>query len=257
MYTIRMKKYLVLPALTIIAFSISACTTVAPKEHSMNIGHDDAIEDRHFSVHDLSTPTTLAFRINENGKPFTNYGRSHAKEMHLIVARTDLTQFFHIHPVQNSDGVWSIPFQPKELGKYWIFADFVDDQHTPFTLRFDKQFGDDNDTSRIIHHAMATKIVDGYKIAMTSRETDDEVLFIYEVSDAEGKPAVLEDYLDAKGHSILLSPSGDFIHTHPSENTDNPSFVVMRPKDDFYRLFTQFRINGKILTVDFDWENKK
>lgn len=42
--------------------------------------------------------TPLSFRITEDGKPVTDFQIEHEKRMHVIVARRDLTGFFHLHP---------------------------------------------------------------------------------------------------------------------------------------------------------------
>lgn len=77
--------------------------------------------------------------------------------------------------------------------------------------------------------------------------------------DREGRNVVFEKYLGEKGHSVLIGPSGDFIHTHPFkeyvgyDESDPPVFVTPPLEDYFYRIFTQFQIKGKVITVNFDW----
>jgi hypothetical protein len=34
-----------------------------------------------------------------------------------------------------------------------------------------------------------------------------------------------------------------------------PVFATSMPADDFYRVFTQFKIKGTVMTVDFDWQS--
>jgi hypothetical protein len=62
-----------------------------------------------------------------------------------------------------------------------------------------------------------------------------------------------EPYLGARGHSVIISPSAEFIHAHASDEGELPTFITTLPSG-FYRMFTQFQINGKVLTVDFDWQ---
>ncbi len=48
----------------------------------------------------------------------------HAKRMHLILARRDLSGFQHLHPRQAADGSWSVRARVPEGGSYRLFADF-------------------------------------------------------------------------------------------------------------------------------------
>lgn len=66
---------------------------------------------------DLATPTVRAgdraeirFAVkDESGRKVTAYQREHGKELHFILASTDLTQYRHLHPVRAADGTWSTP----------------------------------------------------------------------------------------------------------------------------------------------------
>ena len=40
----------------------------------------------------------------------TGFTTSHEKQLHLIVVRTDGTQFRHVHPTMDADGTWSLPW---------------------------------------------------------------------------------------------------------------------------------------------------
>ena len=51
----------------------------------------------------------------------------HEKRMHLIVARRDLTGFQHLHPEQAADGSWSTEVRLDAAGSYRLFADFARD----------------------------------------------------------------------------------------------------------------------------------
>ena len=53
-----------------------------------------------------------------------DYEVEHAKRMHLIVVRSDLTGFQHLHPKLGADGVWSTPLTIGDAGSYRLFADF-------------------------------------------------------------------------------------------------------------------------------------
>ena len=71
---------------------------------------------------------TLRFQIlGPDGTPVGGYQVEHEKRMHLILARSDLTGFQHLHPKLGADGSWSTPVTVDEPGSYRVFADFKRD----------------------------------------------------------------------------------------------------------------------------------
>lgn len=213
------------------------------------------------TIHDESTDGSIAYAIMDGDTVFSDYGITHTKEMHLIVVRDDLTQFAHLHPKRDAAGVWRIDHVPNAGGSYWIFADFAESGGKGHTLRFDRKYSGDNGAENFALHPGSEKVVDGYRVTLSTTQSADYVEFAYTMLDAAGAEPQLQDYLGEKGHSILLSRDGDFIHTHPHKEyvgyapSDPPIFIVPRSslKDDFYRVFTQFQIDGKVITADFDW----
>ena len=68
----------------------------------------------------------LSFRIiAADGSALADYAVSHDQQLHLIVVRTDGTQFRHVHPTLDADGVWSLPWSWNAAGTYRVYADFV------------------------------------------------------------------------------------------------------------------------------------
>ena len=224
----------------------------------MNAGNRHLI----FQEEKGSSPSDVAFSIVEDGHTFVEYGISHIKQMHFIVVRDDLSFFQHLHPELDTKGVWHVKLAPKAGGTYWLYADFVDKQNGSYTLRDEKKFegkvgeyGMTSDTQRV-------KLFDGYQfefrplIGVVDQSITPQTLALhYRITDAKGNEAQLENYLGAKGHNILISRSGDFIHTHATEENGEPVFTTPLPKDAFYRAFTQFQIKGKVMTTIFDWQH--
>lgn len=236
---------------------LSACAPASPSaQHGQpSGGHQKrGAEAKNLVVRDRSTDTEIAFSVEEDDKNFTDYGISHTKEMHLIVVRNDLQHFQHLHPERDADGIWRVPFGTPVGGTYWIYADFIEKNESPHTIRFEHEFAGDSGVQGIGKNFDKTKMVDEYRIAFQPSISGQDVSFRYYITNAAGDRPHLEEYLGAIGHSVLISPSGDFIHTHPSGENEEPVFVTPLPRDSFYRAFTQFQINGKVLTVNFDWQ---
>lgn len=215
-------------------------------------------------------PGQIAFTIRDGSAVLTQYRLTHTKEMHLIALRDDLEGFQHLHPERDAEGVWRTAFTPIVPGHYWFFADFMDGAAVQHVLPFTRQMGEGGGAVQESEAEMvkdpdgydaAQKIVDGYRIQVSTLQTaTDDIEFHYTVLDPQGRDAALEDYLGAKGHSVLISPEGDYLHTHPFTEyvgykpTDRPIFIVHKPRDPMYRVFTQFQVRGKVLTVFFDMQ---
>lgn len=236
---------------------LSACAPETPTaQHSTTGGghmQGSSQEAKNLVVLDESTDTEIAFSVQDGDEVFDDYGVSHTKEMHLIVVRDDLQHFQHLHPERDAKGIWRVPFTAGAGGTYWIYADFIEKDEAPHTLRFERTFTGEPGSQGIVKSFETVKSVDDYRFTFKPDVSGDEVTFTYDITDSQGQSVELEEYLGAKGHSVLISPSGDFIHTHASEEGEVPKFKTSLPSDTFYRAFTQFQIDGKVQTVSFDW----
>jgi hypothetical protein len=254
-------KYIV-PILITGSLLLSACAPTTPTaQHGGNAsesgGHQQDVTagSANLMVRDQSTDNEIAFSVREGNETFADYGVSHTKEMHLIVVRDDLQHFQHLHPERDTDGVWRVSFTAPAGGTYWRYADFVDTDEKTYTIQFDKEFLGDLGTYGIAKNSETVKTVDGYRIELETAKMGNDVSFTYKITDANSQPVQVEQYLGARGHSVLISPTGDFIHAHASEEGEDPVFTTTLPPDSFYRAFTQFQIKGEVITVDFDWQS--
>ena len=210
-----------------------------------------------FTVLDASTDTEIAFQILEHGAAFADYGVSHTKEMHLLIVRDDLRHFAHVHPERDENGMWHIAWSAPYGGTYWMLADFADADLAHYTVRFDRNYGGDLGATGVSKDMRNRKETEKYSVVLETSPYSQGTLFTFHIDDADGKTPNLEPYLGALGHSILFSPKGDFIHTHPSPAGDHLIFHVADPQDDYYRIFTQFQIDGMLHQVEFDWMPKQ
>lgn len=241
----------------------SPAVTSLTNVHGNTQDHSVAPATRHLTIADRSTGGEIAFRVLEGKNIFLHFGTSHTKEMHMIVVRSDLRYFHHLHPTKDPDGTWHVPFFPPAGGTYWIFLDFVDTKGANYVIRIDRTYLLDHGPEGIVRDTRTTKEANDFRVHLQPSLSPTEAIFTYTITDRKGGAVVLEEYLGALGHSILLSPSGDLIHTHASnalsanaeESEGNPVFRTRLPEENFYRIFTQFQIQGKVITVDFDWEN--
>ncbi|WP_345677135.1 hypothetical protein [Yinghuangia aomiensis] len=203
------------------------------------------------------------FRITgPDGQPVTRYDVQHDKELHLIVARRDLSDFRHVHPVLGADGTWAIPLTFATAGDYRVFADFAPsgDPAGPLTL------GADVAVSGVyrptpLPAASRTAEVDGYTVVLDGDLSAETGTVITLSVHKDGRPVTdLEPYLGAFGHLVALR-LGDlaYLHVHPQgEPGDGVTpagpgigFHTQAPSTGTYRLYLDFQHDGVVRTAEF------
>jgi hypothetical protein len=70
-----------------------------------------------------------------------------------------------------------------------------------------------------------------------------------------GRTIRTEPYLGAGGHLVALR-EGDlaYLHVHPEEHDDAVSFMTEFPSEGRYRLYLQFKHQGRVHTAEFTQE---
>ncbi|MGW2086784.1 hypothetical protein [Streptomyces sp. NPDC001880] len=212
----------------------------------------------------LETPTVRAgarseirFAVkDDSGRKVTAYRREHGKELHFILASTDLTQYRHLHPVRAADGTWSTPVDLPEAGGYRVFADFTPAAEGAENLTL----GADLAVSGAYRPAAlpapgGTAEVDGYRVTLDGGLFAGRAGELKPSISKDGRPVTdLEPYLGAYGHLVALR-SGDlaYLHVHPNEGGPGPvvSFTATAPSAGTYRLFLDFKHEGKVRTAAF------
>jgi hypothetical protein len=199
---------------------------------------------------------SLRFRIvDDHGTTVRDFDVEHEKRMHLILARRDLTGFQHLHPEQAEDGTWRTPVQLDDAGSYRMFADFSHDGEAQ-TLAADLRVDGAADL-RPLPAPAATAVSDGgYDVRLDAgaARPGEEADLRFEIS-KDGVPIETEPYLGAGGHLVALR-EGDlaFLHVHPSDGGGGVGFAATFPTEGRYRLFLQFKHEGRVQTVAFTQE---
>jgi hypothetical protein len=186
----------------------------------------------------------LRFRIvDDHGKAVRDFDVEHAKRMHVIVVRRDLSGFQHLHPTQDRDGAWSVPLNLPEAGTYRVFADFTTDGER-HTLGADLAV-DGEVRAHPLPAPATTTTVDGYRVTLDAKGSD----LRFSVT-RDGKPIAVEPYLGARGHLVALR-EGDLAYLHVHPDADSLSFMAEFPSAGRYRLFLQFQHDGRVHTAEF------
>ncbi|UTI63351.1 hypothetical protein NBH00_18595 [Paraconexibacter antarcticus] len=195
--------------------------------------------------------TTVACKIvREDGAPVRAFDVEHAKRMHLIVVRRDLRGFQHLHPVMDAAGTWRAKVDLPRPGTYRVFADFrtADGKRT---LGADLHVPGDFRPEPIPAPAAVAQTDSGLQV--TLRRDGDQFAFSVRRG-GRSVDAELQPYLGAKGHLVTLR-AGDlaYLHTHP--HGDQLAFEAELPSAGMYRLWVQFRLDGRVHTAAFTQES--
>jgi hypothetical protein len=198
---------------------------------------------------------TLRFRIaDDSGEAVRDFDVEHERRMHLILARRDLTGFQHLHPELDADGTWRTQVRLGDAGSYRLFADFshAGDAHT---LAADLRVDGPADL-RPLPEPRPTAVSDGgydVRLAASAARPGQEADLRFAIT-KDGVPVQTEPYLGAGGHLVALR-EGDlaFLHVHPTSE-DSVRFAATFPTEGRYRLFLQFKHEGRVQTVAFTQE---
>jgi len=206
----------------------------------------------------------LSFRIlAADGSALTSYAVAHEQRLHLIVVRSDGTQFRHVHPTLAADSVWSLPWSWKAAGSYRLYADFVpadiaDGPDLTLTRTVDVA---GTYTPASVVATSRTSSIDGFDVTLDGElsvgSDSDLTLMITRA----GKPVTtLQPYLGAFGHLVVLR-DGDlaYLHVHPMGEDPGESdlsgptitFSSRAPTAGRYLLYLDFQVDGRVHTATF------
>lgn len=207
--------------------------------------------------------TELRFAIRDRaGRQITGYRREHGKELHLVLASRDLVTYRHLHPTRAGDGTWTIRTELPTAGAYRLFADFTPAAQGAKNLTLGADLAATGNYRPAPLPAPSTVAkVDDYTVALDGRlRAGEEGELTLKVS-KNGRPVTdLQPYLGAYGHLVALR-SGDlaYLHVHPNgapgdgktKSGPEVSFTALAPSPGTYRLFLDFRHEGKVRTAAF------
>ncbi|WP_329343338.1 DUF748 domain-containing protein [Streptomyces sp. NBC_01352] len=208
-------------------------------------------------------PVDLRFVIrDDDGRAVTSYRREHDKELHLIVASRDLGTYRHLHPARAADGTWSIPVDLPRAGGYRVFADFTPEKKNAENLTLGADLAASGPYEpQPVPAPNTTARIDGYEVALNGALRPGTAGELTLKVSRNGKSVTdLQPYLGAYGHLVALR-SGDlaYLHVHPNgepgDGTTEPgpavSFTATAPSSGTYRLFLDFKHDGKVRTAAF------
>ena len=200
---------------------------------------------------------TWRFRVTDcNGDTVRTFTRDQTKLVHLIVVRSDLTGYQHLHPTLAADGTFSVAMTIREPGRYRALADFTTGGRR-YVLGTTLTAPGATTTVPLPGAAERAR-TDGYDVTLSrpvALTAGREATLRFAVT-RDGRPVTgLQPYLGAYGHLVALhAPGLEYSHVHPAEEdlaAGTITFDADLPKAGPYRLFVQFRAAGRVHTAAF------
>jgi hypothetical protein len=209
------------------------------------------VESAAFAV-GVSQP--LRFSVHApDGAVVTRFETVHDKQLHLIVVRTDLTGYQHLHPSLGSDGVWSTPLTLATPGSWRIFADFA-------TVASDGHRVDETVSAQLsvtgafapvaLPAAAPSFVVEGIEVTLDGAIRPGGTVPLTVRTSA----GPLDRYLGAFGHLVVVRADDlSYVHVHPEEQLYRGAvrFWVSVPGPGKYRAFFDFSVGGVVRTAEF------
>lgn len=232
-----------------------------------------------------ASSTRFDFFVNQKpgNEPIPYYALQleHTKRMHVIGVRSDMNEFFHIHPSETYEPeILSTNYTFANPGKYKIWSEIKKDGvnyafgHPPIVVQ-----GAGITENKQVSFAREF-VIDNYQAILSM---DEPVVkghnheFIFDIHTRDGRDVELDDYLAAKIHLTLIKDDWkQIIHTHPEGpghavlpriiNIANANgghgpmgvsidehgirFQVTLPEAGLYKAFAQFRPKNSTLPSD-------
>jgi hypothetical protein len=224
-------------------------------------------------------PFVVAFRIDQpSGAALVDYRRGAGPHtgVHLIVVRKDLSVIIHRHPKIGPDGSIRQPIVLPQPGPYRVLVDAYPNLNGPlrnFQL-FSSLHAAGAYKARPLPAVDPAQVVNGYRVTLQGASHLKAIRPAFvkvTVTDPNGRPAKFAPWYGALAHAIFFrARSLDYFHTHvcapaatgctslggasitgQSTKPGRLDVGVLVPLPGTWRLFLQFKVNGRVLTAPF------
>ncbi len=195
-----------------------------------------------------------------HGRPVQSFALNHEREIHLIAVSSDLSEFQHLHPVDEGQGHFTVETVFPKGGAYKLFADFVPVGGTHQVAQTEVTVA--GKTAAAVPLVPDKKLVKTAENTVTTLQTGErkagkETTLAFSFKDAKtGKPVQdMEPYLGAAGHVVIISSDlKHYLHVHPKEGqTAGPEalFAATFPAPGLYKVWGQFQRHGDQFTASY------
>lgn len=229
----------------------------------LSLGQDGYVLSRVLAPARTNEQGQLSFTIQDaTGAPVTHFKTAHEKDLHLIVTRSDGSQFRHVHPVLDKEsGVWTTPWEWDAAGSYRVFADFTPAAENAQGLTLTRTMQVAGEFAPVAPRPTRVAQVDGFTVSLDGDLVAGSSSKLKLNVTRDGKPVTtLEPYLGAFGRLVALR-EGDlaYLHVHAEGEEPKPgqtsgpeiAFAAEAPTSGRYLLYLDFQVDGKVHTAEF------
>ncbi|MED4907129.1 hypothetical protein [Brevibacillus centrosporus] len=189
------------------------------------------------------------------GNPVHDLEVNHEKILHFIVVDEHLQKYYHLHPEQTGKGQFTIKSTLPE-GFYKAFIDMK-----PKNLAYQV-----TPVPFIVGHPSVSDQNIGMKVDKTlTQQIDGETVTLKMSSFAINQPVTLTfdldrtnltTYLGAMGHVVIVDEGAQqYLHVHPAQQ-EEPVFETQFVKPGIYKIWAEFKQDGKVRAFPFVVEIK-
>jgi Cu+-exporting ATPase len=224
-------------------------------------------------------PVRITYRLSDvrSGAALGDVVVSHERPMHLIVVRTDLGVFQHIHPQPTgTPGEYAVDTAFAAAGTYVLYAEFTRANGDDVVARDEVIVGSSSGAASLAADLSPKLSTADARVTLEvplDIRPGDEARFVFRLEDPRtGQPRRdLAPYLGAPAHVVILDErAGSFAHTHgeaPSTGRvahgsgtaaetgpygPEIEFHHTFPAAGRYKVWGQFQTaDGRVLTADF------
>lgn len=204
----------------------------------------------------VGVETNVAFTIlDEQGDVQTEFEEVHEARMHLLMVSDDLRTYGHVHPQQNVDGLWEVPFTFERDGRWRLVTDFSAASGSYTALGTFVNVGNAANLEPGFTKESRTATSGNFTVELTGDTAHERPRpLTFTVRTADGDPVTtFEDYLGARGHLVgFFQDDYAFTHLHPNSNTgDALIFTAPAMAHGYWALFLQMSFDGEVHTFPF------
>lgn len=207
-------------------------------------------------------PTTLDFSImGPDGSTVTAFDPEMTKKMHVVLVRSDLTGYQHLHPEMDADGNWTLELPQMEEGTYRVVTDFVPTGAEQVVLGDSLTVGSKPSGSPKVEESRVSE-VDGYRAELVG-DTEHEAMAPMKVVITKGGQPVTEidPFLGTSAHFVAFSDEDlSYVHMHPNSDTPDAdgalSFTAPPMDHAMWKSFVQVKLDGEVKTFEFGFRGQ-
>ncbi|WP_462412756.1 hypothetical protein [Neobacillus sp. Marseille-QA0830] len=208
----------------------------------------------------MNTPLSIIIKDSSN-QLITSFEKVHEKKMHLFIISKDLSYFSHIHPDYKKNGQFDFATDFPAGGDYKLIAEFTPKGGGDSSVESQwlTVVGEHSDGEALVPDRQLTKVVDGKEVTLSFDRLIPEMTLhmTFTIRNAKTKKPLknLQPYLGAMGHTVAISADAEkYLHIHPMTTEGNGpkvTFMTIFPEKGLYKIWGQFKHDGKVFTVPF------